>query len=51
MVGMINDALKSAYGNDAVRYSLLSAALTTSLGALFFVWAARCIRADIRRAA
>jgi MFS family permease len=50
-VGMINDALKSAYGNDAVRYSLLSAALTTSLGALFFVWAARCIRADIRRAA
>jgi len=50
-IGMINDALKSAYGNDAVRYSLLSAALTTSLGALFFVWAARCIRADIRRAA
>src|ERR1700724_3131765 len=45
-IGMINDALKSAYGNDAVRYSLLSAALTTSLGALFFVWAARCIRAD-----
>src|SRR6202023_2687033 len=45
-IGMINDALKSAYGNDAARYSLLSAALTTSLRALFFVWAARCIRAD-----
>src|SRR5260370_38013465 len=49
-VGMINDALKSAYGNDAVRYSLLSAALTTSLGALWFVWPARPLRADIRRA-
>ena len=39
-VGMINDALKNDYGADAVRYSLLSAALTTTLGALLFVWAA-----------
>jgi MFS family permease len=50
VVGMINDAIKSDYGNDAVRYSLLSAAVTTTLGALLFVWAARFIRADIRRA-
>jgi MFS family permease len=49
-VGMVNDALKATYGNDAVRYSLLSAAVTTTLGALLFVWAARFIRADIRRA-
>ncbi|UGA47270.1 MFS transporter [Bradyrhizobium quebecense] len=49
-VGMINDALKGAYGTDAVRYSLLSAAVTTTLGALLFVWAARWIRADIARA-
>ncbi|MCA1395223.1 MFS transporter [Bradyrhizobium sp. BRP56] len=49
-VGMINDALKGTYGVDAVRYSLLSAALTTTLGALLFVWAARAIRADIARA-
>jgi hypothetical protein len=48
-VGMINDALKGAYGNDAVRYSLLSAAVTTTLGALLFVWAARFIREDIKR--
>ena len=40
-VGMINDALKGDYGADAVRYSLLSAAVTTTLGALLFVWAAR----------
>jgi MFS family permease len=50
-VGMINDALKNDYGTDAVRYSLLSASLTTMLGALLFVWAARTIRADIARAA
>jgi MFS family permease len=49
-VGMINDALKGAFGADAVRYSLLSAAATTTLGALLFVWAARFIRADIARA-
>src|SRR5882757_169952 len=49
-VGMLNDALKSDYGTDAVRYSLLSAAVTTMLGALLFVWAARFIRADIERA-
>jgi MFS family permease len=49
-VGMINDALKSDFGADAVRYSLLSAAATTMLGALLFVWAAQFIRADIARA-
>jgi hypothetical protein len=49
-VGMINDALKGALGAEAVRYSLLSAAATTMLGALLFVWAARFIRADIARA-
>jgi len=50
-VGMINDALKGTYGVDAVRYSLLSAAVATTLGALLFVWAARWIRSDIKRAA
>jgi MFS family permease len=49
-VGMINDALKNDYGADAVRYSLLSAAATTTLGALLFVWAAATIRDDIKRA-
>jgi MFS family permease len=49
-VGMINDALRGSYGVDAVRYSLLSAAATTTLGALLFVWAAVSIRADIKRA-
>jgi MFS family permease len=50
VVGVINDALKNDYGANAVRYSLLSAAVTTTLGALLFVWAARTIREDIKRA-
>jgi MFS family permease len=50
-VGYLNDVLKAAYGAEAVRYSLMIAALTTVLGALFFVLAARTIRADIKRAA
>jgi MFS family permease len=51
VVGVINDALKNDYGANAVRYSLLSAAVTTTLGALLFIWAARTIRGDIQRAA
>jgi predicted MFS family arabinose efflux permease len=50
MVGALNDVLKSDFGALAVRYSLLSTAVTTTLGALLFVWAARTIRADIKRA-
>ena len=42
--------LKNDYGANAVRYSLLSAAVTTTLGALLFIWAARSIRNDIQRA-
>ena len=42
--------LKADFGAQAVRYSLLSAALTSTLGALLFIWAARSIRADIQRA-
>jgi MFS family permease len=49
-VGLINDALSPTYGAAAVRYSLLSAAATTVLGALLFVWAAHFIHADIERA-
>jgi MFS family permease len=49
-VGMLNDALKADFGADAVRYSLLSAAVTTMFGALLFVWAARFVRTDITRA-
>jgi MFS family permease len=50
-VGYLNDVLKAAYGAEAVRYSLMIAALATVLAALFFGWAAQSIRADIKRAA
>ncbi|MDB5564845.1 MAG: transporter [Tardiphaga sp.] len=49
-VGMINDAIAGEYGTEAVRYSLLSASVTTTLGALLFIWAAQYIRSDISRA-
>lgn len=49
-VGMLNDALRNDQGANAVRYSLLAAAVTTTLGALLFIWAARSIRLDIKRA-
>jgi predicted MFS family arabinose efflux permease len=50
VVGALNDTLKADFGANAVRYSLLSTAVTTILGALLFVWAARSIRHDIQRA-
>jgi len=50
-VGYLNDVLKTAYGAEAVRYSLMLAALATVLAALFFILAAQTIRADIKRAA
>jgi hypothetical protein len=51
VVGLLNDALQPSVGPAAVRYSLLTAALTTSVGALVFLWAARSIRGDVARAA
>jgi MFS family permease len=50
-VGYLNDVLQNIYGAQAVRYSLLIAALATVLAALFFGCSARTIRADINRAA
>jgi hypothetical protein len=51
LAGALNDVLKSDFGAQAVRYSLPSTAVTTMLGALLFVVAARWIRGDIKRAA
>ena len=51
VVGALNDVLKADFGAQAVRYSLLSTAVITMLGALLFVVAARWIRGDIKRAA
>ncbi|MBR1298105.1 hypothetical protein [Bradyrhizobium sp. AUGA SZCCT0042] len=42
--------LKSNDGANAVSRALLSAAVTTTLGAPPFSWAAQSIREDIKRA-
>ena len=51
VVGALNDALKGDYGVDAIRYSLLSAAVASTLGAATFLFAAPWLRRDIARAA
>lgn len=51
VVGAFNDWLAPSYGADGVRYSLLTASVTTVLGALVFLLAARSIRSDVERAA
>jgi len=51
VVGIINDAIAPQAGSAAVRYALLSASVTTVLGALLFAIASRFIHADIERAA
>jgi hypothetical protein len=48
VMGTLN--LKADFGANAVRYPLLSTSVTTALGALLFVWAARAILGDIQRA-
>jgi len=49
IVGAINDRLNPAYGQFAIRYSLLCVPVLSMVGALFFVWAGRYVREDIRK--
>ncbi len=48
-IGALNDYLNPTYGQLAIRYSLLSVPAMSMLGALFFIWAARYVREDLRR--
>jgi MFS family permease len=50
VVGSLNDILRGEYGVDAIRYSLLSAAVASTLGAAIFVCATPFLRRDIARA-
>ncbi len=49
LIGRINDYLKPAYGDLAIRYSLLCVPIASMLGALFFIWAGRHVKEDIRK--
>jgi len=49
IIGAINDYLDPSFGPLAIRYSLLCAPAASMLGALFFLWAGRHVKEDIRR--
>jgi MFS family permease len=49
LIGALNDLLTPEYGDLAIRYSLLCVAAATMLGALFYLWAGRHVKEDIRR--
>jgi MFS family permease len=48
LVGLTNDALAPQLGNDAIRYSLLGAAVIGATSALFFWQCGRTLREDLR---
>jgi MFS family permease len=49
LIGAINDYLKPTHGLLAIRYSLLCVPIASVIGALFFIWAGRYVKEDIRR--
>lgn len=49
IVGTVNDYLNPRYGQEAVRYSLLCVPLMSVIGALFFIWAGKYVKEDIRK--
>jgi MFS family permease len=49
IVGAINDHLNPTHGNLAIRYSLLCVPALSMFGAIFFIWAGRYVREDIRK--
>ncbi len=49
IIGALNDHLNPIYGRGAIRYSLLCVPALSMLGALFFIWAARYVKEDIRK--
>jgi MFS family permease len=47
LVGFLNDALHPAYGDHAIRYSLIAVVLSNAFAAIFYLRGARTLRADI----
>jgi MFS family permease len=43
LIGVLNDRLTAAYGNDAIRYSLLVVAVGSAAAGASFLLAARCM--------
>jgi MFS family permease len=49
LIGALNDHLNPIYGASAIRYSLLCVPIASIIGALFFIWAGRHVKEDIRK--
>ncbi len=49
IIGAFNDFLNPTYGALSVRYSLLCVPAASMLGALFFLWAGKYVKEDIRK--
>ena len=49
LIGALNDALQADYGDLAIRYTMLLAALTNVAACAFYMLAGRHVTADIAR--
>ena len=49
IVGVLNDYYATQFGNEAIRYSLLTISATGALGSLFFYLSSRTLAADLKR--
>jgi MFS family permease len=49
-IGLMNDTIFSAHGDEAIRYSMVFGAITASLAGIFFFFGAKYIVADTKRA-
>jgi hypothetical protein len=49
LIGALNDHLSPVYGASAIRYSLLCVPVASIIGALFYLWAGRHVKEDIRK--
>jgi MFS family permease len=49
LIGALNDILEPGYGDLSIRYSLLCVSVFSMIGALFYIWAGRYVKADLKR--
>jgi MFS family permease len=49
LIGALNDILEPRYGDLSIRYSLLCVSVFSMIGALFYIWAGRYVKADLKR--
>ena len=50
LVGVLNDLYAARFGDEAIRYSLVTIATTGAIGSLLFWLSSRTLAADLERA-